>query len=93
MASGPDASSCGRFSGDLPRRLGPIGHGPAASLGLRRGREAKGGCTEQRHDVVTVTFSLGLLRSMASPTSTNSLSARQSLDWPLWSGHFPASSV
>jgi hypothetical protein len=45
------------------------------------------------HDVVTVTFSLGLLRSMASPTSTNSLSVRQSLDWPLWSGHFPASSV
>ena len=45
------------------------------------------------HDVVTVTFSLGLLRSMASPTSTNSLSARQSLDWPLWSGHFPASLV
>ena len=44
MPSGPDASSCGRFSGNLPRRLGPIGHGPAASLGLRRGREAKGGC-------------------------------------------------
>ena len=43
------------------------------------------------HDVVTVTFSLGLLRSMASPTSTNSLTVRQSLDWPLWSGHFPTS--
>ena len=43
------------------------------------------------HDVVTVTFSLGLRRSMASPTSTNSLTVRQSLDWPLWSGHFPTS--
>ena len=31
------------------------------------------------HDMVTVTFSLGLLRSMASPTSTNSLTVRQSL--------------
>ena len=48
-------------------------------------------CVQNSHDVVTVTFSLGLLRSMASPTSTNSLSVRQSLDWPLWSGHFPTS--
>ena len=31
--------------------------------------------------------------SMASPTSTHSMTVRQSLDWPLWSGHFPASSV
>ena len=48
MPSGPDASSCGRFSGTFLNRFGPIGHGPAASLGLRRGREAKGGCAEQR---------------------------------------------
>ena len=25
--------------------------------------------------------------------TTNSLTVRKSLDWPLWSGHFPASSV
>ena len=53
MPSGPDASSCRRAMaeglwGTFLTRFGPIGHGPAASLGLRRGREAKGGCAEQR---------------------------------------------
>ena len=68
---------------------------PTALAGLEI--EAAGGAGHRPRAVVLGcmspknTFSLGLLRSMASPTSTNSLTVRQSLDWPLWSGHFPTS--